>query len=48
MSPAEEKAWNEYLDWLTKKGQETDWSEVWKKYQACRKEGEAKKREAAS
>jgi uncharacterized protein (TIGR03546 family) len=43
--PAEEKAWNEYLDGLMKKGQETDWAEVWKKYQAYKKEGEAKKKE---
>ncbi len=42
--PAEEKAWNEWLDWLAKKGQETDWSEVWKKYQESRKKGEAQKK----
>ncbi|HEX7896791.1 MAG TPA: DUF748 domain-containing protein [Planctomycetota bacterium] len=42
--PAEEKAWGEWLDWLAKKGQETDWSEIWKKYQESRKKGEAEKK----
>lgn len=47
--PAEEKSWNEWLDWLAKKGQETDWSEVWKKWQESRKKGEeAKKAEEAA
>jgi uncharacterized protein (TIGR03546 family) len=43
--PAEQQAWNEWLDWLAKKGQDTDWAEVWKKYQEHKKKGEAKKRE---
>lgn len=43
--PAEERSWNEWLDWLAKKGQETDWTEVWKKYQESRKKGEEKKKE---
>jgi uncharacterized protein (TIGR03546 family) len=42
--PAEEKSWNEWLDWLAKKGQETDWSQVWKKYQEHRAKGEAAKK----
>ena len=42
--PAEEKSWNEWTDWLAKKGQDTDWSEIWKKYQEHKKKGEAEKK----
>lgn len=43
--PAEQQSWNEWLDWLSKKGQETDWSGAWKKYQEHKKAGAEKRKQ---
>jgi len=44
--PAEKQAWDEWLAWLTEKGKNVDWTEVWNKYQGYRRKAEAKKKEA--
>ena len=43
-NPEAKKAWDEWLAWLTEKGKNVDWTEVWNKYQEYRKKGEAKKK----
>jgi hypothetical protein len=43
-SAEERSAWEDYTKWLYDKGKETDWTELWKKYQAYRqKKEEARK-----
>src|SRR5262245_46877540 len=46
--PAEKSKYDEYTEWLTKKGKDADWSELWNKYQEYRKKkDEARKEEEA-
>ncbi len=47
-APAGEKAaWQDFLSWVTEKSRQTDWSEVWTKYQEYRaKKKEAQEKEA--
>jgi uncharacterized protein (TIGR03546 family) len=45
---ASKAKWNEWAEWLTQKGKDADWSEMWNKYQEYRKKSdEAKKEEEA-
>ena len=46
--PAAKSSYDEWMEWLTQKGKDADWSELWNKYQEYRKKKqEAKKEEEA-
>jgi uncharacterized protein (TIGR03546 family) len=46
--PAAKSKYDEYVEWLTQKGKDADWSELWNKYQDYRKKKqEARKEEEA-
>lgn len=45
---ASKAKWNEWAEWLTQKGKDADWTEMWNKYQEYRrKSAEARKEEEA-
>jgi hypothetical protein len=45
---ASKAKWNEWAEWLTQKGKDADWTEMWNKYQEYRKKSdEARKEEEA-
>jgi len=45
---ASKSKWSEYTDWLSQKGKDADWSEMWNKYQEYRKKAaEERKAEEA-
>jgi uncharacterized protein (TIGR03546 family) len=43
--PAAKSTYDEYVEWLTQKGKDADWSELWNRYQEYRKKREEKRRE---
>jgi uncharacterized protein (TIGR03546 family) len=46
--PSSKSAWEDYTTWLTDKGRDADWSELWKKYQEYRRKSDEQKKEDAA
>lgn len=43
--PAAKSKWDEWTEWLTQKGKDADWTEIWNKYQEYRKKADEKRKE---
>src|SRR5436190_67751 len=43
--PAAKSKYDEYVEWLTQKGKDADWAELWNKYQEYRKKKEESRKE---